>query len=92
MTQGNSYTVTRERDGSYRLHATQPAPRVIASIAPVRDRAEQVVGWKLKPVVVMQGATSRVWPDPASAIAATKLLTPGKAKAAVQASNSGAMQ
>ena len=92
MTRTNGYTVTREHDGSYRLHSTQPTPRVIATIAPVKDRAQQLIGWKLKPVVVMQGASSRVWPDPASAIAATKLLTPGAAKAAVETSNVGAVQ
>lgn len=87
MTQGNSYTVTRETDGSYRLRCTLPTPRVIATIAPVKDRADQVVGWKLKPVVVMQGASSHVWATPDQPIAATKLMTPGKAKAAIRAAD-----
>lgn len=85
----NAYTVTRERNGSYHLHASIPKPRVVARVTAVVDRSAQVIGWRLKPVVVMQGAVSRLWPDPASAIAATKLLTPGKARAAVRATETG---
>ena len=85
----NAYTVTRERNGSYYLHASAPEPRVVARVTPVLDRSAQVIGWRLKPVVVMQGAVSRLWPDAAAAIAATKLFTPGKAKAAVLAIETG---
>jgi len=85
----NTYTVTRERDGTYHLHASVPEPRVVARVTPILDRTAQVIGWKLKPLVVMQGAVSRVWPDAASAVAATKLLTPGKAKAAIRATETG---
>ena len=84
-----AYSVTLERNGSYHLHASAPEPRVIARVTPILDRSAQVIGWRLKPVVVMQGAVSRLWPDPASAIAATKLFTPGKAKAAVRATETG---
>ena len=86
MRSATSYTVTRERDGSYRLHCcVPPGPRVVAVIAPVRDRADQVLGWKLKPLVVMHGARSRLWTAPDEAITATKLMTSGQAKAAVRA-------
>lgn len=85
----NAYTVTRERNGSYHLHASAPEPRVVARVTPVLDRSSQVIGWRLKPIVVMQGAVSRLWPDAAAAIAATKLLTPGKARAAVRAMEIG---
>jgi len=85
----NAYTVTRERNGSYHLHASAPEPRVVARVTPVLDRSSQVIGWRLKPIVVMQGAVSRLWPDAAAAIAATKLLTPGKARAAVRSTEIG---
>lgn len=86
MTAASSYSVTREHDGSYRLHSSgPPLPRVVASIVPVKDRTDQVLGWKLKPLVVMQGAKSRLWTTPDEAIIATKLMKPGQAKAAVQA-------
>lgn len=84
-----AYTVTHERNGSYHLHTSAPEPRVVARITPVLDRSAQVIGWRLKPLVMMQGAVSRLWPDAAAAIAATKLLTPGKAKAAVRATETG---
>ena len=91
MTAEGSYSVTHERDGSYKLHSSgPPLPRVIASIAPVKDRADQVLGWKLKPLVVMQGAKSRLWKTPDEAIVATRLMTPGQAKAAVRAARTGA--
>lgn len=80
----DAYTVTAERNGSYHLHSTTPENRHVARITPVLDRSAHVLGWKLKPVVVMQGATSKLWRDPAEAIAATKLLTPGRARAAVR--------
>lgn len=79
-----AYSVTHERDGNYRLHATEPTPRVIAKITAVIDRSAQIIGWKLKPLVVMQGAVSHLWPSPADAIAATKLLSAAKARTAVK--------
>ncbi len=88
MSHTSSYVVMRERDGSYRLHCTTPPlPRVIAMIAPVSDRGDQVLGWRLKPLVVMHGARSRIWTTPAEAITATKLMTPGQAKAAIRAAD-----
>ena len=85
----NAYVVTREHDGCYQLHATVPGSRLIARITPVRDRTDRVLAWKLKPLVVMQDDVSRLWPDPAAAIAATKLFTAGNATAAVRAAQRG---
>ena len=86
MKAASSYSVTQERDGSYSLHSSgPPLSRVVASIAPVKDRTDQVLGWRLKPLVVMQGAKSRLWTTPDEAIIATKLMTPGQARAAVRA-------
>lgn len=90
MTAVSGYSVTKERDGSYRLHSSgPPLSRVVANIVPVKDRADLVLGWKLKPLVVMQGAKSRLWTTPDEAIVATKLMTPGQAKAAVRAACKG---
>ena len=83
------YIVTRERGDIYHLHSTTPDVRVIAKITSIRDRSDAVLGWRLKPFVVLQGATSRTWPSPADAIAATKLFTPGRAKSAVRAADEG---
>ena len=85
MAQPSVYAVVRVHAGSYRLDRTQP-PRVgpAAFVIQVRDRLGNPLGWKLKPLVMMQGARSRVWPTAADAIAATKLFTPGAARAAVQ--------
>lgn len=90
MKAASSYSVTKERDGSYQLHSLGPSlPRVVANIVPVKDRTDQVLGWKLKPLVVMQGAKSRLWTTPDEAIVATKLMTAGQAKVAVQAARTG---
>ena len=90
MKAASGYSVTEERDGSYQLHSPgPPAPRVVASIVPVKDRSAQIIGWRLKPLVVMQGAKSRLWSAPEEAIAATKLMTPGQAKSAVKAAHIG---
>ena len=48
-----------------------------------RDRLGDPTGWKLKPLLVKQGAHSRVWTDAAKAIASTRLLTLKQAHAAV---------
>ncbi|MEO9191636.1 MAG: hypothetical protein ABI224_16770 [Acetobacteraceae bacterium] len=47
----------------------------------VRDR----LGWRLKPLVVMQGAKNRLWPHPADALVSTRLLKPAEARAAIAA-------
>ena len=50
MKAASSYSVAQERDGSYSLHSSgPPLPRVVASIAPVKDRTDQVLGWRLSP-------------------------------------------
>ncbi len=91
MDRTSDYKVVRTHDGAYRLdRVTDPYPGPVANITPVRDRAQTVTGWRLRPLVTMQGSTSRLWPSPSDAIAATKLLTPGKARAAVATANAGA--
>ena len=91
MDRNSDYTVVRTHDGAYRLdRITEPYPGPVANITPVRDRAHAVKGWRLRPLVTMQGSNSRAWASPSDAIAATKLLTLGKARAAVVAAGAGA--
>ncbi len=91
MDRTSDYTVVRTHDGAYRLDSvTDPYPGPVANITPVRDRAQTVTGWRLRPLVSMQGSKSRLWPSAGDAIAATKLMTPGKARAAVSAADAGA--
>jgi hypothetical protein len=84
MAEACAYAVVRERDGSYRLdRITEPFPGRCATIQPLRDRGGAITDWKLKKLVCMQGAASRIWTSPAEAIAATKLMKPGQAKTAI---------
>jgi len=81
MTTPKTYSVTQEADGSFRLIGlTGPAPGPVAYIRPVADRKGGPIGWRLKPLVTMQGSASRIWPTPAEALTSTKLLTPGQAR------------
>jgi len=91
MDRTSEYTVVRTHDGVYRLdRVTDPYPGPVANITPVRDRARTITGWRLRPLVAVQGSKSRLWPSASDAIAATKLMTPGKARAAVSAADAGA--
>ena len=91
MDRTSDYTVVRTHDGAYRLdRVTDPYPGPVANIPPVRDRAQTVTGWRLRPLVTMQGSKSRLWPSAGDAIAATRLMKPGKARAAVSAADAGA--
>lgn len=84
MTTASDYALARERDGAFRLERTsEPFPGKVALIRPITDRSGQHLGWKLKPLVTMQGSRSRIWPTVEEAIASTKLMTLGQAKIAV---------
>ena len=81
-----SYTVAREADGSFRMdRLTEPGPGPVACVWPVTDRRGGPIGWRLKPLFTMQGSASKTWPTAAEAIASTKLMTLGQAKAAIAA-------
>ena len=84
MAPASLYAVVRAHDDSYRLDRTgPPAAGAAAFVIRVRDRLGNPLGWRLKPLVVMQGAKSRIWPSAADAIAATKLMTLKEASSAV---------
>lgn len=84
----SDYAVAREADGSYRLdRTTPPHPGPVARVRPVLDRHGQAAGWRLKPLVTVHGATSRIWSSPAEAITATRLMTLPQARKAIAAAN-----
>ena len=68
---------------------TEPSPGAVANITPIRDRAGTPTGWRLRPLFVMQGSKSKIWPTPAEVVASTKLMTPGQARAAINAADHG---
>ena len=88
MARTSDYAVVRLHDGAFRLdRMTEPHPGPVAHIKPTLDRSGTPIGWKLHPLVVMQGAKSKVWQTAAEAVASTKLLTPGQARTAVAAAD-----
>ena len=84
MAQAPAYAVVRVHGDSYRLdRLTPPGTGAAAFVLRFRDRLGNPLGWRLRPLVVMQGARSRIHPTAAAALASTKLLTPKQAKHAV---------
>ncbi len=88
MGQATTYAVVRVHADSYRLdRLTPPGAGVAAFVIRFRDRLGNPLGWRLKPLVVMQGARSRVWPSAAAVFASTKLMTLREAESAVARAN-----
>ena len=84
MGQAPAYAVVRVHADSYRLdRLTPPGTGAVAFVLRFRDRLGNPLGWRLRPLVVMQGAKSRIHPTAAEAVASTKLLTLKAAKDAV---------
>ena len=85
-----TYTLTRpDTENLRRDRHDGPDHRPIAVIKLARDRAGEPLGWRLKPLVMMRGSKSRLWPSPEDAIASTALLTLQEAKAAVARADNG---
>lgn len=92
MGQPLDYAVVRVNDDSYRLdRVTPPGAGAAAFVIRVRDRLGNPLGWRLKPLAVMQGAKSRIWPQPADVLASTKLMSPKQAREAVKQADSGVL-
>jgi len=88
MGQATAYAVVRVHADSYRLdRLTPPGAGAAAFVIRFRDRLGNPLGWRLKPLVVMQGARSRVWPSAAAVLASTKLMTLRQAESAVARAN-----
>jgi len=85
MGHSTAYAVVRVNDDSYRLdRTTPPGIGAVAFVRRFRDRLGNPLGWRLRPLVVMQGAKSRICPSAAEAFASTKLLSPKQAREAVK--------
>ncbi len=85
MGHSTAYAVARVHDDSYRLdRMTPPGTGAVAFVLRFRDRLGNPVGWRLRPLVVMQGAKNRICPSALEALASTKLLSPIAAREAVQ--------
>jgi hypothetical protein len=81
----SNYIVAQHHDDSFQIQrTTEPFPGTVTYVTPAFARAVQRAGWRLKPLVTMQGAKSKIWPTAAEAIAATKLMTLAAAKYAVE--------
>ena len=76
MGQTPAYVVVRVHAHSYRIdRLTPPGAGAVAFVALFRDRFGNPLGWRLSPLVVMQGARSRIHPTVAQAVASTRLFT-----------------
>jgi len=89
------YAVVRVDNDRYRLdQVSGPGPGFrtgpVAFAMRVRDRLGHPLGWRLKPLFVMQGAKSRIWPSAAEVFASTKLMTAKQAKDAIARADSPA--
>ena len=88
MSQTPAYAVVRVHADSYRLdRLTLPGAGAAAFVLRFRDRLGNPLGWRLRPLVVMQGAKSRIHPTAAQAVASTKLFTLRTAQDAVEQAN-----
>ena len=84
MGQTPAYAVVRVHADSYRLdRLTPPGTGAAAFVLRFRDRLGNPLGWRLRLLVVMQGAKSRIHLTAAEAVASTKLVTLKAAKDAV---------
>lgn len=84
MGHSTAYTVVRVHDDSYRLdRMTPPGTGAVAFVLRFRDRLGNPLGWRLRPLVVMQGSKSRICPTPAEALASPKLFSLKEARDAV---------
>ena len=83
------YSVAKQRDGTFSLNrTTEPFSDPVAFVKPALGRTGEPSGWRLKPLVTMQGPKSRIWATAAEAIASTKLMTLAAAKRAIEHASS----
>ena len=97
MIEKPTFAILRMPDGRFRLDRTAAtSPSAVAYAKPVTDRKGTLIGWKLQPIVVLQGSASRIWLTAADAIASTRLLTAAAAHRliddAIAASTDGAVR
>ncbi len=91
MGPSQAYAIVRVDKDRYRLDRLDgmkgSTSGAVAFAMLVRDHRGDPLGWRLRPLVVMQGARSRIWPSPAPVFASTKLMTLKQAESAVVRAN-----
>ena len=93
MTRRSDYAIVRLRDGRFRLdRTTAPSPGAVAYAKPVTDREGGQIGWRLQPIVVVQGSRSKIWPSAGEALASTRLLTPAAARRLIDDASTAATE
>ncbi len=78
-----AYEIICVRKDSYRLDAEGLHPGAVATVNQIYDRSNISIGWRLNPLVTLQGSKSRLWPRREDAIASTRLMTAAKARRAI---------
>lgn len=86
-----AYQLRRTGDGYELIEpAGDQKSRRIATIVPKTGRpGASPVGWRFRPVTMMNGPVSKVWPTVADALVGFQLATPAKARKAVAAADAG---
>ena len=93
MGRTSDYAVVRVHDGRYRLDRTAPpVPGPVAYAKPAMDRQGSQIGWKLHPVVMVQGSRSKIWATAAEALASTRLLSAAEALRLATASSPATLE
>ncbi len=86
----SGYQLRRAGDRYELVEPVSGPARRIANIVPKIDRPGTApVGWRFKPVTMMNGPVSKVWPTVADALVGFRLATPAKARKAVAAADAG---
>jgi hypothetical protein len=81
MPDANEFVIVQLADGRLRLdRVNRENSSQVAYAKPVFDRDGSAIGWKLQPIVVVQGSQSKVWPHPADALGSTKLFSAAVAR------------
>lgn len=79
-TKGTGYELTEPVD--------EHPPKRIATVEPKIDpRTGEVKGWRFRPVTMMNGPVSKVWPTVADALIGFRVTTPAQARQAVAAAD-----
>ncbi len=77
---GHGYELTEPVEGH--------PPKRIATIEPKFDAGTtELKGWRFRPVTMMNGPVSKIWPTVADALIGFRITTPAKARQAVAAAD-----
>ena len=80
----SAYRLTRHKDG-FRVEDGAQPPRVVALSEPRPDLKGSTMGWRFRPVTIMRGPHSKIWPSPEAALVGFGLMTKARARDAVRA-------